>query len=174
MRILWQWSREKAKDAKHDNALYTCGKRGHSPKDCYQNKGGYGGKGGKGGYAGKGDDQNPKGYGKEGEKGKGKGQGAPKGGCWMRGGSHHESACPKKQGGVNEVGQEHDCNKHAPENAGGFNLGGGEDDQGGWNTINENYSLEDEQIKSYNPRVPEKCIYEVGKHGEWHKIALSL
>lgn len=67
--------------------------------------------------------------------------------CWTCGGSHHESACQKKQGGVNDAGQEHDCNEHALENAGGFNLGGGEADQGGWSTINENYSLGYEPIK---------------------------
>ena len=102
-----------------DIICYNCGKTGHMAKDCWASPkgGGKGGKdGGKGNY-GKMNYGKPTGnyFGKSNDKGKfgGKGntKGGPKGGCWVCGGNHYSSECPRMKGrggkGINGVdGQE--------------------------------------------------------------------
>jgi len=102
-----------------------CWTTGHLAKYVWskgkgKGKGDYGVDGGCGGEVGY-----QKDYGKGRENGdEGKGKAGPWTGCWTCRGNHYESDCLVKNRGVHglEGEHEHDCNDHAPENLGGFNL----------------------------------------------------
>jgi len=148
-------------------SCFICGKSGHLAKDCYYNPKGKGkGKG----DLGKGDYGKGKGKGDLGGKG---GKGGPKGGCWTCGGNHYESDCPVKKRGVNGVEEEGCQHEHSQENQEGFNLGGGEETQDAWNKIYPNYNLEYERSPKLKTTISEKCIYNIGKDGEWHKVTFT-
>jgi hypothetical protein len=183
-----------------DMVCWNCGKTGHLAKDCWAPPKGGGKMNGKGDFGKTNGNQ----YGQPSyqkgttyQKGKfgmkGAGKGGPKGGCWICGGAHYSSECPRMKGGkggkgLNGLGGTEEQGE--PEKESSLGLGGGKgemnsnewdyEDPDYWNSVWA-YSLQYDndpdgwtEVRSSrgSKQSEPRMIYNAGNQA-WEAIAAS-